>query len=70
MAPLTAKEIAVLRLSCQGLQIKQIAQRLDVSPKTAAAHRFHIGEKTGCTTGTQLGVWAVANGIVDIPKAT
>ena len=42
---LTPRENEVLRLLSQGLEAKQIAGKLGISPKTAHNHRAHILEK-------------------------
>lgn len=57
------REAEVLRLLCEGKGAKEIARELGISPRTVDNHRWHINRKTGCY-GTQLGVWAVRNGIV------
>lgn len=63
---LSRREIQVLRLLCSGRQGKEIAKDLNLAPSTIHQYRTQLGAKTGCTTGAQLGVWAVRSGMVDI----
>lgn len=63
---LSRREIQVLRLLCNGRQGKEIAKDLKLAPATIHQYRTQLGAKTGCTTGVQLGVWAVRSGLVDI----
>lgn len=66
---LSRREIQVLRLLCAGKQAKEIAKILNLAPATVHQYRTQLGAKTGCTTGAQLGMWAVASGLVEIePK--
>ena len=46
-AELTKRELEVLRLLAQGLDQRQIADRLVISPKTVATHIEHILAKLG-----------------------
>ncbi|MBV8529527.1 MAG: response regulator transcription factor [Candidatus Dormibacteraeota bacterium] len=45
LGPLTAREVAVLRLMAEGLTDRGICERLSLSPKTAATHVQHIFAK-------------------------
>lgn len=60
---LSPRELQVLQLMCMGLVPKRIALRLGIKAKTVTQHRFNIGQKTGCTSAVQLGVWAARQGI-------
>ena len=44
---LTSREAQILGLVGEGLTTKEIARRLDVSPRTVETHRTHISEKLG-----------------------
>jgi two-component system invasion response regulator UvrY len=59
---LSPREMEVLRLMCQGMGQAGIAAKLDLSRQTVATFRYRIGEKTRCTSSTQLGVWAAKHG--------
>src|SRR5262249_36271032 len=49
-SPLTAREIAVLRLAAEGLSIKEIAMKLSLSPGTVRNHLSRILSKVGART--------------------
>jgi DNA-binding NarL/FixJ family response regulator len=56
---LTEREREVFELIGQGLSSRQIAVKLEVSPKTVETHREHIKEKLELATGTELTRYAV-----------
>jgi DNA-binding NarL/FixJ family response regulator len=56
---LTDREREVFELIGQGLSSRQIAVKLEVSPKTVETHREHIKDKLELTTGTELTRYAV-----------
>ena len=45
----SAREMEVLRLVAEGLQSKEVAQRLGVSPKTVEFHKTRLYKKLGVT---------------------
>lgn len=51
---LTDREMEVFQLIGQGLSSRQVAVKLDVSPKTVETHREHIKEKLELATGAEL----------------
>jgi two-component system invasion response regulator UvrY len=53
-APLSARELEVLRLLTQGYAVNAIAERLGVSAKTVANHQSSIKQKLGATNALQL----------------
>lgn len=61
---LTDREIQVLALVAEGLQNKEIARRLGLSPLTVKAHLQRISEHTG--TGNRAGMvgWAFRAGLL------
>ena len=59
---LTPREIEVLRLLCAGRTVREVALALDISIRTAEQHRTNLANKTGCSTGIELGAWAERNG--------
>ena len=54
---LTATEIDVLALICQGKSSKSIARLLQVSPRTIEKHRQHLGTKLGTGSPRALAAW-------------
>ena len=55
--PLTAREFEVARLIAEGLTNAEIADRLDIAPKTASAHVEHILAKLGVTRRAEIAAW-------------
>lgn len=55
-ADLTAKEIEVLRLVCEGLEYREISAALDCSVNTVKTHISHILQKTGYANKTRLAI--------------
>ena len=53
---LTAKEIQVLRLVCDGLEYSEIAQTLCVTERTVKYHVSNILQKTGYANKTRLAI--------------
>lgn len=64
---LTAKEIEVLRLVCDGLEYSEIAQALDIAERTVKYHISNILSKTGYANKTRLAI-AVTNKKFIIPS--
>ena len=55
-ADLTAKEIQVLRLVCDGLEYSEIAQALSITERTVKYHVSNILQKTGYANKTRLAI--------------
>ena len=53
---LTAKEIQVLRLVCDGLEYSEIAEALSISERTVKYHVSNILQKTGYANKTRLAI--------------
>lgn len=66
---LTAKEIEVLRLVCEGLEYSEIAEKLNISERTVKFHVSNLLSKTGFSNKTRLAI-AVTNKKFIIPKGT
>lgn len=64
---LTAKEIKVLRLVCEGLGYSEIARELNIAERTVKYHISNILSKTGYANKTRLAI-AVTNQKFIIPK--
>jgi DNA-binding NarL/FixJ family response regulator len=60
--PLTAREREVLLLVAQGLQNKEIADKLAIGVKTVETHRLHAREKLGLGTAAQCRRYAEEQG--------
>ena len=58
-------ERMVIGLLAEGLTNNQLAQRLYISPKTAAVHVSNILTKLHLSTRAEAAAWAVRNGIAD-----
>jgi DNA-binding NarL/FixJ family response regulator len=61
---LTDREIEVLRLVARGLTNKEIASKLEISPKTAGHHVEHVFEKLGVRTRAAATMVAMQRGLV------
>jgi DNA-binding CsgD family transcriptional regulator/tetratricopeptide (TPR) repeat protein len=60
--PLTAREFEVARLIADGLTNAEIADQLEIAPKTASAHVEHILAKLGVTRRAEIAAWTAAIG--------
>ena len=57
---LTPREREVLELAARGLHAKEIAAKLDISPRTVEVHKAHVMEKLGVRNVAELVRFAVA----------
>ena len=64
---LTQRQLAVLRLLCEGLSNKLICQRLEISPGTVKAHIAVILRELGVSSRVQAVVIAHRLGIFHSP---
>ena len=64
---LTTRELEVLQLICDGKSNKEIASHLDLSANTVAVHRANIMDALGIHKTAELVVYAIRNGLVNIP---
>ena len=62
---LTARELEVLQLICQGLSNRGIAARLTLSVNTVAVHRANIMNTLGVHKTAELVAYAIRNGLVN-----
>lgn len=60
------REIEVMKLICQQLQNKEIADKLFISVRTVEGYREKIFEKTGSRTVAGVTIFAIKNGIYKI----
>jgi DNA-binding NarL/FixJ family response regulator len=63
--PLSPRQREVLRLLAQGLQTKEVATQLNVSPKTVEFHKQQMKRLLGIHTVAELAVYAARHGITD-----
>ena len=65
LARLSAREREVLHLVVDGMTIKEIAQKLDISTKTAENHRGRVLTKLGVRNSAELVRYAMRKHLVD-----
>jgi DNA-binding NarL/FixJ family response regulator len=62
----TPRELDVLRLLAEGLNSKQIGDRLFVSERTIVGHKSNLMAKTGCKNTVGLLAFAIHNHVITI----
>jgi DNA-binding NarL/FixJ family response regulator len=63
---LTAREQQVLRLVAEGLRSKDIAKKLDISPKTVETHRANLMSKLDLHSTFELVKYAARIGLIEM----
>lgn len=63
---LSAREMEVLQMICEGLSNREIATRLSLSANTIAVHRANIMNALGVHKTAELVVYAIQHGLVDL----
>lgn len=66
ISKLNAREIDFLKLACSELTYKEIATKMQLSPRTIDGYRDALFEKLNIKTRTGLAIYAIKNGIVQI----
>ena len=66
-ADLSEKKMRVLKLMCEEKTTKEIADIVEISPRTVEAIRDKLKTKTGAKSMAGLVMYAVKNGIIDQP---
>jgi DNA-binding NarL/FixJ family response regulator len=66
-AGLTPRELEVLQMIVEGKSNKEIATVLDLSANTVAVHRANMMDALGIHKAAELVVYAIRNGLVDLP---
>jgi DNA-binding NarL/FixJ family response regulator len=66
-AALTRRELQILQLIVEGKSNKEIADHLRLSANTVAVHRANIMDALGIHKTAELVVYAIRNGLVNIP---
>jgi DNA-binding NarL/FixJ family response regulator len=64
---LTARELEVLQYIVAGKSNKEIASELDLSVNTVSVHRANIMDRLGIHKTAELVVYAIRNGLVNLP---
>ena len=63
---LSARELEVLQLICDGYSNREIAAKLDLSANTVAVHRANIMNTLGVHNTAELVVYAIQHGLVTV----
>lgn len=66
-AALTARELEILQLIVDGKSNKEIADHLGLSVNTVSVHRANMMDALGIHKTAELVVYAIRNGLVNIP---
>jgi DNA-binding NarL/FixJ family response regulator len=66
-ANLTEKEVTILKMMCEEKTTKEIADIVEISPRTVEAIRDKLKTKTGAKSMAGLVMYAVKNGIIQQP---
>jgi DNA-binding NarL/FixJ family response regulator len=66
-AGLTPRELEVLQMIVDGKSNKEIAAKLKLSANTVAVHRANMMDTLGIHKSAELVVYAIRNGLVDLP---
>ena len=64
-APLTEREMEVLRLICRHMSSKEIADELFISENTVKYHKANMLAKTGFTKTVDLAFYMISNGWIN-----
>ena len=66
---LTNRQAEVLRLIVEGKTMKEVASVLEISTRTAEAHKYQMMGQLGIKTSAQLIQFAIREGLVPPPPA-
>ena len=66
LSELTPREKEIFHLLAVGIQTKDIAKRLYISPRTVEVHRARIAKKLGISTGSELVRFALRHGLTSL----
>lgn len=67
-AELTEREVEILRLTCEGNDRHEIAEKLNLSESTVKTYIREMLSKTGYTSIARLAIYAVSNGFISSKK--
>ncbi|MCQ2140096.1 MAG: response regulator transcription factor [Bacteroidales bacterium] len=62
----SAREMDIIRLSCEGLQYKEIAQKLGISDNTVASIKKNIFHKLDINNSVELVLYAIKKNLISI----
>lgn len=65
-AKLTTRQREVLQLLAEGHSMKEVANILDLSPRTIAFHKYRIMEELGLKTNAGLVQYAIKHGVISL----
>ena len=68
VAGLTNRELETLRLAASGLSMKEIGERLGISPKTVDNHLQSIYAKIEVKTRAGATLFAIEHGLCSLPN--
>jgi DNA-binding CsgD family transcriptional regulator len=63
---LTSRQREVLQLLAEGHSMKEVANILDLSPRTIAFHKYRIMEELGLKTNANLVQFAIKHGVISL----
>lgn len=63
---LTPRQREVLQLLAEGKSAKEIGAVLNISPRTAEAHKYRMMDELGVKTGAELLQYAIRHGLVSV----
>jgi DNA-binding NarL/FixJ family response regulator len=66
-APLSARELDVVKAVVEGLSNDEVAGRLGISPKTVESHLRRLFERHGLASRTELATRAMRDGWLEVP---
>ena len=62
---LTLRQREILQLVAEGLSAKEIAAKVDISPRTVEFHKYQLMEAVGAKSSAELIRFAIKNGVAD-----
>lgn len=65
MKNLTARELQILTMVCEGMRSKEIARELSIAPRTVEAHKVNIQCKLEVTRSAQMVAYAVSHHLIN-----
>src|SRR5262245_35635026 len=66
---LTERQTEVLRLIARGKTMKEVAVALNISTRTAEAHKYQMMQELGVRTVAQLVQFAIQQGLIMLPQS-